>query len=59
MLFNQDMAGPSFASEAGVSEIKAGGSVSNRFADDVDQDADDSGSFAFDRRNRRNRRRRL
>ena len=53
------MAGPSFASEAGVSEIKAGGSVSNRFADDVDQDADDSGSFAFDRRNRRNRRRRL
>ena len=52
------MAGPSFASEAGVDKIKAGGSVSNRFADDVDQDADDSDSFAFDRRNRRNRRNR-
>ena len=52
------MAGPSFASEAGVDKIKAGGSVSNRFADDLDQDAEDSGSFAFDRRNRRNRRNR-
>ena len=47
------MAGPSFASEAGVDKIKAGGSVSNKFADDADQDADDSGSTAYDRRNRR------
>lgn len=47
------MAGPSFASEAGVDTIKAGGSVSNRFADDADNEADDSNSFAFNRRIRR------
>ena len=47
------MAGPSFAAGAGVDKIKAGGSVSNRFADDADRDAEDSNSFAVGRRIRR------
>ena len=47
------MAGPSFAAGAGVDKIKAGGSVSNRFADDADREVDDSNSFAVGRRIRR------
>ena len=44
------MAGPSFASQAGVNKIKAGGSVSSKFADDTDIDSNESDSFAFGRR---------
>lgn len=37
-------------SQVGVNQIKAGGSVSNKFADDTDLDSNDSNSFAIGRR---------